>query len=96
VAEGDQVVTVWVLRARPKTRVAGWLAKGLGSGQVERRVVTVLRFAEGRIVEMTMQRDDWGVYGDLGLINGGAVFLYGMGGVTGLVLMWVLGRRLRR
>jgi hypothetical protein len=94
--EQGTVVTVWVLRARPKTLLASALAKALGAGQVDRRLVTILRFSEGKIVEMTMQRDDLGVYADLGLINGAVIFLYGLGGASGVALAWVIGRTLRK
>lgn len=96
ISEGSSVATVWVLRAKPKTFFASALAKTLGKGQAERRVVTILRFEQGRIAEMTMQRDDLGIYADLGLINGGIIFLYALGGMCGLALAWVLRRGLRK
>lgn len=96
ISEGNAVATVWVLRAKPRTMFASLLARALGAGRVERRAITILRFDQGRVAEMTMQRDDLGIYADLGLINGGIVFLYALGGTCGLALAWVLRRGLRK
>ncbi len=97
VAEGDLVATYWIVRWSPKRFWEGLLAGALGKSSVERRAMSVFRFDDdGKIVEISILRDDLGILTDQGYANFLVVVIFALGGALGMSLMWVLIRRTRR
>jgi hypothetical protein len=96
IAEGDRVLTYWVFRQTPKRLLGGIVQRLFGRVPSERRMATVFRFEQGRIVEIWGMRDDLGLYSDLGLLNLTIVAIFALGGAFGMIVMWVLWRMTRR
>lgn len=96
VAEGDRVATYWVLRYRPKKFPATAIASIFGRVPMERRIINVFRFENGRVAETVNQRDDLGVYADFGIFSAGAVTVFALGGALGMFLMWFIRRPVRQ
>ena len=95
-AEGDRVATYWILRYRPKKFPATLIASIFGRVPMERRVLSVFRFENGRVTETVNQRDDLGIYADFGIYSAGAVTVFALGGALGMFLMWFIRRPVRR
>ncbi len=95
-AEGDLVTTYWVLRQKQKRLFSTALARVLGRDPLERRMVNIFRFKDGRVVETYNQRDDLGIYSDLGLVNFAILVLWALGGAAGMGLTWLMTRVSRR
>lgn len=97
VAEGDTVATYWVLRLQPQGTFARPIATLFGRVPLERRIVNIMRFnADGRIIETSNLRDDFGMLADLGYINLAILSLFALGGAFGMALMWFTIRFTRR
>jgi hypothetical protein len=95
-ADGDRVATYWILRQAPKKNFLGLLARVFGKVPIERPMINVFRFENGRIVETTNQRDDLGIYSDMGLFNAGAVVVFAMGGALAFLLIGIVNKIVRR
>ena len=96
VAEGDRVATYWMFRQTPKRPFAGAIAHLFGRVPLEKPIINVFRFAGDRIIESTNQRDDLGIYFDLGIVNAALVFVFALGGGAGIVLVWIINKAVRR
>jgi predicted SnoaL-like aldol condensation-catalyzing enzyme len=95
-ADGDRVATYWIFRQMPRKPLLRLLGLFFGQVPIERRIINVFRFDNGRIVEMTNQRDDLGIYADMGVINTGIVALFALGGAMGIGLVWLINKIVRR
>lgn len=95
-AERDTVLTYWVFRQTPKRLVGGIVQRLFGRVPSERRMATIFRFEQGRIVEIWGMRDDLGLYSDLGLLNLTILAIFALGGAFGMFMMWVLWRMTRK
>jgi len=96
VAEGDKVATYWVFRQKQKRMLQAMLAGVLGRDPLERRIVNIFRFKDGRVIETYNQRDDLGIYSDLGLVNFAILVLWALGGASGIGLTWLMNRIAKR
>lgn len=95
-ADGDRVATYWIFRQTPRKPLLRLLASLFGQVPIERRMMNVFRFDNGRIVETTNQRDDLGIYADMGLINTGIIVIFALGGAIGIALVWFVNKAVRR
>ena len=77
VAEGDKVVGHWTLTGKPKG-----LLSLFSANQVKFSGVNTFRFADGKVVEIWNNRDDFGMYQQLGFIK----ILLAAGFASGLIL----------
>jgi predicted ester cyclase len=90
VAEGDKVVGHWTLTGKPSGLLSIFSAK-----QVEFSGVNTFRFADGKVVEIWNNRDDLGMYQQLGFIK----ILLAAGFASGLALsalIWLIFRLKKR
>jgi hypothetical protein len=71
------------------------LARVFGNMPASCRVVSVFTVSGGRIAELSIQRDDYGLYYDLGYINAALVLTWAVAGAAGMLLVWLLMRRRR-
>jgi hypothetical protein len=95
IASGDRVAIFWTLRLSPKTLWTRALAAVFGKAPASCRVVSVFTVRGGRIAELSIQRDDYGMYYDLGYINAALVLTWAVAGAAGMLLIWLLMRRKR-
>jgi hypothetical protein len=95
IASGDRVALFWTLRLAPKTVWTKALARVFGNMPASCRVVSVFTVSGGRIAELSIQRDDYGLYYDLGYINAALVLTWAVAGAAGMLLVWLLMRRRR-
>jgi hypothetical protein len=95
-ADADRVATYWIFRQTPRQPLLKVLALVFGQIPMERRIINVFRFDNGRIVETTNQRDDLGIYADMGVINAGIIALFSFGGLMGILLVWLINKMVRR
>jgi len=96
VAEGDRVASYVMFRQTPHRLLLGALAHVFGRVPLERPILTVFRFREGKIIETTTQRDDLGIYTDLGFVNAVIVLVFALGGALGVLLTWTMNKVVRR
>jgi len=84
VADGDKVVGHWTLNGKPKG-----LLSIFSANRIEISGVNTFRFADGKVVEIWNNRDDLGMYQQLGFVK----LLFAAGFVSGLVfslLIWLI------
>ena len=97
VADGDQVATYVMFRQEPKGTLRALMAAVLGDVPLERPAINMMRFNDqGKIVEMSLMRDDLGILADQGYVNLVLVFVFALGGALGMSLMYLLARVRRR
>lgn len=90
VAEGDKVVGHWTLTGKPKG-----LLSIFSANRVEFSGVNTFRFADGKVVEIWNNRDDLGMYQQLGFVK----ILPAAGFAAGLAfsaLIWLIFRFRKR
>lgn len=95
-AEGDLVTAYWVLNQLERRLLPRLAAAALGHDPLERLMVSILRFANGRIVETWNNREDLGIHADLGLVNLAILLFWSLGGAAGRGLAWLPLDRTRR
>lgn len=97
VADGDRVATYLIFRQEPKGTLRALMAAALGDVPLARPAINMMRFNEqGKIVEMSLMRDDLGILADQGYVNLVLVFVFALGGALGMSLMYLLARVRRR
>ncbi len=77
VTEGDMVVGHWKLIGKPKG-----LISFISANQIEFSGVNTFRFVDGRVVEIWNNRDDLGMYQQLGFVK----LWFGGGFISALIL----------